>query len=137
MILQPVAGRGGSSGEAIPAVCSASESVGDVVYVSGDFVGGIAQVRKVDIDDAAKRMVIGVIESKSGLDCVVRRSGRIDSVYAGLTPGSPLFVNSSARLTHVVPARPLSGSRLAQSVGVTLSSTTVLVELFTPIILTA
>lgn len=137
MILRPVGGgvtRGITS--TFKAYCSVSESVGDVVRISGNKIGNYYQVSKVDIDnsDLVISIAVGVISEKlSDTVCTVTRLGILSGVYTGLAYGRLVFVGTDSRLTIIRPSDPLIGYRMVQVVGHTLSSSDIFVQINNPI----
>jgi hypothetical protein len=116
------------------AQCSAAESAGDVVYVSGE-VGGVPQVRTLDIDSDSKRDAVGMVIEKNGTECVVQRAGLVEGIYSGLTPGGRLWIDTAGRLDHTRPSRPSSGDRLLQSGGIALGAVNVQFVLMAPVLI--
>lgn len=115
------------------AECAALDEVGDVVYISGDEVGGLLQVAKINIDVSPAQHSIGVIVLKmTSTRCFVQLGGELRGVYSGLTPGRRLFVDECSRLSHVVPNSPSVGVRLLQAMGTALTSNAVLLEIQDP-----
>lgn len=128
MILQPVAGAGRGAAHIVDANCQISDAVKDVVHVSGDEVGGIYTVTKVDIaaTDAVEAIGIGVITEKlTSTTCRVQLNGPLVGVYTGLTPGRRLFVGNLGQLVEAPPL-PSSGASLIQKMGYALSSSAVM-----------
>jgi len=124
---------GSGEGE-IDANCLITDAVQDVVYITGDAVGGRIQVTKVDIDDDTKMPGIGIITSKSDdTICKVQTYGNMAGVYSGLTVRKQLWINTSSRLDTSPPADPVSGYRFIQPMGFTLASNIVLVNVSPPI----
>lgn len=84
--------------------CDAGDAVGDCVYVTGDRVGGLYQVRKADPTNAAKMPAVGIITVKqTTTTCEVAVHGLIEKVYTGLTSGRPYYVGTDGRLTLAAP----------------------------------
>ena len=114
------------------ASCSASEQVGDFVYVAGSG----PDVRKVDIDDWGKMPGVGMVISKStATSCVVQTSGEIpEDVLTGLTVSRLLYyigVDSKVALSPFV--RPLTGTRYIQAAGTAIGATRFVLRLSSPI----
>lgn len=109
------------SGFEVPANCLATDSVGDVVYIRSDSVGGVIQVTRVNILDYARMPGIGIITSKVGdTDCKILRYGILS--VTGLLPGKTYFVGSDGRLTHLRPMAPMGEKAFIQVLGVAMDS---------------
>jgi len=81
------------------AVCTVSEQVGDLVYISGPMTGDKLTVRKCDPSDQNKMPAWGMIVRKdSDTDCVVQKYGFVAGVYSGLIPGAVYWVDSAGEL---------------------------------------
>lgn len=120
----------------IRAKCLSSDSVGDAVSISGDKVAGLYQVTKTDIDNIVPSLsfAIGVISSKiTTTTCIVVISGVLPNIYIDLDMGSPVFVGVDGALTTTRPTKPLSGSRIIQLMGSTISSTDVIISPMAPV----
>lgn len=128
----------GAGQDVLPALCLATDAIGDVVYISGSKVGDYFQVTKVDIDTPTTMPSPGVIIRKdSPTQCEVQVSGIVSGVYTGMTPNKCLFVDTNARLTETVtPHRPTPGQRILLIMGQVLSATDLLIDVKSPIILT-
>jgi hypothetical protein len=101
-----------------PAICTALESVEDVVYISGNPVSGVIQVRTVDPTLRSKMPGIGIIISKSSdTDCRIKLFGVIENFYTGLTANGPLYVGIDGRLTHTPPTPTVGSSVYKQIFG--------------------
>ena len=88
----------------LDALCDPADSVGNCVYISGNPISGVEQVRTVDITDPAKMPAVGVIQSKSSpTECRVIWMGEI--TQTGLTFNKFVFVSASSTLT-TTPATP-------------------------------
>jgi hypothetical protein len=111
----------------MPANCLSTDSVGDLVYITGDSVGGIIQVSKVDITDYSKMPGVGVIISKSSsTDCIILRYGLLN--VTGLTPGSIYFVDSNSRPTLIRPVASPGVKVFVQVIGVAMDSSRLLLN---------
>lgn len=87
LISRPSTGQAGSN--AWNAGCTATEAVGDLVYVSAT-----GQVRQAIANDAAKAKVAGIITSKgTATTCVVISDG--PAAKSGLTAGKLHFLSAS------------------------------------------
>jgi hypothetical protein len=92
------------SAQYVSAICTAAESIGDVVYVSGPMVGGVVVVSKADATNETKMPGFGLIVKKpSPTQCIVQRAGRVDGVYSGLTVNQRYWVDSSGVLSSSYP----------------------------------
>jgi len=136
MRLQAAPVQTSSRAQVFAANCLASDTVGDVVYITGDKLGLFYQVTQVDIDDLTKMPAAGVIIVKgSSTECIVQYAGIIQNIYTGLTPQLSLFVGTNGRLTHTVPPHPTTGPRVHQMMGIAIATTALLLDIKSPIIL--
>lgn len=107
--------------------CQPTDSVGDCVYISSEYSGGLYQVSKADPSDYSKMPAVGVIISKaSAITCKVQFLGEMNGIYTGLTLRKPLFVGADARLTSTPPVAPVSGYAFVQNMGMAAGSTRVI-----------
>ena len=117
-------GPPGPSGVSFSATCTISESVGDLVTVTG----AGPTVSKTDIDSGQK--ADGIIVSKSSdTDCEVQASGVITVV--GVTAGVVYFVGETGQLEAGPPSVPVAGTRVFQVVGKGLDADTLLLGIST------
>lgn len=89
------------------ASCSSSDSVGDLVKVSGNMADDLVPVTKVDPLDRSKMPAVGIIIEKTMPDlAVVQMMGFVDLSpdLTGLSPGSLCYVNTDGRPTVVPPS---------------------------------
>lgn len=123
------AGPAGASGADVRnAICPSGVAVDDLVYITGDEVGGALQVDTVDIDDPAKMPALGVVLTKpTATTCTVHLRGELTGL-SGLTAGAPVFVGTNSQLTTTVPALPGSGIRHLQRMGGMISATKMLFD---------
>lgn len=138
MLLQAPSGFGVS--DTIPALCQASDAVGDAVYISGPKVGERYQVTRIDIDDVVPERIhsVGIITIKeSSTECIIQTGNLVRDIYTGLTPGATLFIGTNGRLREGPPARPSTNVRSAQRMGQVFSADTLLLQIESPIILRA
>jgi hypothetical protein len=109
----------------LPANCQATDQIGDLVYISGDSVGGVIQVTKVDITNYSKMPGVGAIVSKStSTQCRILRYGILS--VPGLIPGRTYFVGFNGT---PIPTRPVAtGGQKAfvQVLGVAMDSSRML-----------
>lgn len=94
--------------------CTATEQVGDLVYVSG-----VDTVAQADASAASTSEVVGYIVSKpSATSCIVSAEPGPVTGATGLTAGDPVYLSETAGdVTAVAPA-------IAVRVGTALSTTT-------------
>ena len=113
-----------SAPQSVLADCTATESVGDPVYISAPKAGGRWQVRQADPADDAKMPAIGFVSSKpSATTCYVQVAGDLDG-FAGLTAGQPVFA-AFGGVEQPPIAYPLAGIKSVQRLGIAVSSDTV------------
>lgn len=110
------------------AACTASESVGDLVYISGVKVGADYTVRKADITDFSKMPAVAVITYKiSATRAVIQFRGEI-TLFSGLTPGRVYWVSDTG-VPVVNPPTVTSGQRKYwQAIGVATDSDRIRLE---------
>lgn len=121
--------------EYVIADCLTTDSVGDMVRVSADAVGGVYQVTKIDIEAGAVELPVGMLVQKvTTTRGAVQVGGEVLGVYTGLIPGKQLFIGNDARLTHAVPTPPTIGVRLVHPAAHALSSSTLLLRIQNPTI---
>lgn len=114
-----------TEGFELPANCQGTDQVGDMVYVSGDSIGGIIQVSKVDITDYSKMPGVGVIVSKSSsTQCVILRYGILSVL--GLIPGKTYFVDFNGAPTATRPVATGGQKVFVQVLGVAMDSSRML-----------
>lgn len=104
------------------AVCTAGESVGDLVYVSGAKIGADYQVRKADVTDVAKMPAVAVIIQKISATRAVLQFQGETSLYTGLTPGHVYWVSDSGVPTSAPPTVTSGQRKYLQIVGVATDS---------------
>lgn len=111
----------------VSAACDVADAVGDCVYVLGDRVGGLYQVRKADPLNAAKMPAVGIITVKhTTTTCEVAISGLVEGTYAGLTAWSqPLYVGADGRLTPNTPYPTAGQTMRVQRLAVVMASNVV------------
>lgn len=104
------------------ATCTATEQVRDAVYQYG-----AGAVRQADADALATMPVCGIIKSKpTSTTCIVVMSGIITG-FTGLTADAPYFASNTPG--QITASAPSGSGDLVQSVGRSLSSTELLVDL--------
>lgn len=116
--------------------CLSSDAVGHAVRITGDEVGGLYQVTRVDIDATTSQEAVafGIIVSKqSSTTCVVQTSGVLSGVLSGLTSGKLLFVATNATLSDAPPARPSTGKRLIHAIAYALASDVAIIRPLAPV----
>lgn len=105
------------------AACQSSDSVGDLVYVSGSFSGNDYVVTKADVTQYVKMPTIAVITVKlSPTRCVIQFSGEVPGLYTGLSVGRVYFVGTDSRPTAVPPTPGLGQRLYLQSIGVAVDA---------------
>lgn len=131
LLLQVKGGPTGPQGPAgtpdlvVDATCTAAEAVDDLVYVDST-VGATPDVRKVDVDDAAKMPATGIIISKpTPTTAKVQFAGSV--TLTGLTPGL-YFVGTDSKLSTTPPGNPLAGARAIQIIGHAYSAVDLLIQ---------
>lgn len=103
--------------------CLAGDAVENAVYITGDKIGGLLQVSKVDIDDGAKMPAVGLIVSKSDpTTCKIRVGGKLQLSASSLASGNLVFVSATGTPETLPPVRPSSGTRLIQHLGKALAA---------------
>lgn len=120
-----------ASADYLTANCKPSDSVGDCVYILSDKVGQNYQVTKVDIDSGAPeaKIAIGILKSKSASNvCIVHLLSKLTGVFTGMTPGRLLYVGIDSKPTETAPLPPVTGTRVLQVIGYSISSTELFVN---------
>lgn len=129
--------RYAASPETAPAICGPTDSVGDLVYISGPKSGNDFMVSKVDNKDGSKMAAIAVIVSKSTpTNANIRFSGELKDVFTGLIPGKRYFVGNTGQPVATVPTPGSPTERLyVQCVGVATNTDTLRLDFDTSIII--
>ncbi len=97
--------------------CLITDAVGDLVYITGDPVGGLLQVTKGDPNVAGKHPVVAVIVEKiTDTECTVQFDGRTPDIYVGLTSGELYWLGA----TGVPSLSPVSAA--PQAIGIAVSA---------------
>ena len=105
------------------AVCLSTDVVGDLVYISGNIVGGDYQVQKIDPTTGAKMPAIGVIVAKlTPTRAVVQREGAVKGVYTGLVAGKVYFAGANSQPSVTCPTPGYGGAMYVQPIGIALDS---------------
>ncbi len=105
--------------------CTVAESVLDAVFES---VAGT--VRKANASSTVKMPCVGVIVNKpTPTTCIIARSGEVTG-FVGLTVDVPYFVGLTDGT--IATTIPTGAGRVAQRVGYSKTSTTLVIELGTP-----
>jgi hypothetical protein len=105
----------------LPAICQPTDQVGDLVHISGDSLGGVIQVTKVDITDYSKMPGVGAIIGKSSpTQCKILRYGILS--VTGLVPGKIYFVDFDGTPTPIRPVAVGNQKVLIQVIGVAIDS---------------
>lgn len=115
------------------AITPSSVAAGDVVYISGDAVGGLHQVDKVDIFTTTKMAAVGVVTQKlTSTTGIVMCAGEVSGLYTGLTPNAILFPDASSRLSETAPGSPAVGIVNVQPMAHVLTSDTIFIRVEVP-----
>ena len=115
------------------ASCGAAVGVGEVIYLTGNIVGGLPEVDTVNIDANGENPGIGVVlKKRTTTICIIQVSGIIRNIYSGLTPGEFLFVAPGGSITGSTPSAPSAGRRAIQHVGSVLQTGEVLLDIRDP-----
>lgn len=131
---------GSATRSILEANCQATDAVGNAVRITGDIVGDKYQVTKVNIDSIPTMPAIGIIIDKpspTSTSCIVQVSGVVRNIYTGMTYHKRLFIDTNGKLIEGPPARPTTGFRAAQVMGVVLDADALLLNVESPIILRA
>jgi hypothetical protein len=103
-------------------ICQASDSVGDLVRISGPVVGRVYAVTKADPSDATKMPAIGtVIQKFTATTCLIQKTGLLSlSGLPALMTGHLVFVGLDGKPTTTRPFPGASGTGFAivQAVGI-------------------
>ena len=84
--------------------CSASDTVGQVMYITGDKSGEKWRVAAADPTDRSKMPGLGILISKStSTSGVLQFFGEISLVFTGLTPNAKYFVGSGGNISLTPP----------------------------------
>ena len=99
--------------------CTATEAVGDAVYISGPWVGGLPPVRRADSASWDTMPAVGIIISKpTHTTCYVQQAGILpDGVVGGLTRGKTYKVGTAGALVVSAPLPGVNGYALVQFLG--------------------
>jgi len=129
-------GSGVTPGDAtvtFTALTPSSVAAGDVVYISGDAVGGLHQVDKVDITTTIKMPAVGVVTQKlTSTTGIVMCAGEISGLYTGLTPNAILWPDATAKLSETAPGPPGVGLVNVQPMAHVLTSDTIFLRVQVP-----
>lgn len=102
--------------------CLSTDVVGNLVYITGNSIGGIDQVTKCDVTIFSSMPAIGIIVLKNNATtCLVQTFG--DLSLSGLTPGKRYFVGSDSNISATPPVPAPSTQNFVQVVGVASDST--------------
>jgi hypothetical protein len=127
----------GSAKQVLPALCLVTDNVGDAIYVHGPRIGTYFQVTRLNIDDMVSVPSLGIIIQKiDTTHCLVQLRGLVSGIYTGLTPNQQLFVDTTGRLTHLIPPAPTPsiGKRCIQTMGYALDVAVFYLDPKSPII---
>lgn len=107
----------------VSAICAPTDSVGDIVYISGNVVGNDYQITKVDPTLGAKMPGVGVITAKiTSTRAVIQFEGFVKNVYTGLLAGKTYFVGTNSKPTNVCPTPGIGGAMYVQPIGVAVDA---------------
>lgn len=124
-------------GSQFSASCTASETVGDFVFVSGGLVAGLPAVRTVDPLVVAKMPTFGVIVNKTTATiCTIQTSGVAASIASGLAPGAVHWLGLDGRAATTGPTAGAGSFAYKQRIGIAVSPTDVLLSFGEPYKLT-
>jgi len=124
--------------ERVVADCLISDSVGDMVRISSDAIGGVYQVTKINIVSFPTELPLGMVIAKlTATRCVVQVGGEVVGIYTGLTPGRQLFIDEVGKLSHVVPTHPGSGVKSVHPAAQALSADALFLRIQQPSIIRA
>lgn len=116
-----------SKDDYVEADCLATDAVGDFVILTGDAVSGFIQVTKIDVTSASQR-AFGMIRSKETVTrCTIQMTGIVS--LAGLTPGGRYWIGTNGQVTNTLPVPGVGQTVLAQTAGIAISSTKLLLNL--------
>ncbi len=102
----------------VPASCTPTDAVGDLVFVAGPAMGGVMQVSRIDIANVAKMPAVGIIAAKpTPTSCRVVLAGVVRAT--GLTAGARYFAGAGGQPTPVRPV-PGVGGCFIQPIGVAI-----------------
>jgi hypothetical protein len=104
------------------AICLAGDSIGDLVYVTGNIVTGDYQVSKADPNNNKMPAIAVIIYKITATKAVIQFEGSVKNVYTGLTPGKTYFVDSNSQPTLIPPSPALLGKTYIQPIGVAVDS---------------
>lgn len=120
-------GGGGGSAETVESefTCTATETVGDVVYIFGS-----NDVRQADATAlSTSAATVGIIISKpTATTCVVVTDGEA-AVFGGLTPGAIYYVAKGS--PGDITATPITAPGIVKAVGKAKNATTLQVDIDT------
>lgn len=111
----------------VEAICKNTDEVQDCVRIDSAKVGNLYEVEAVDID-VDNDPAVGIIIAKSSPTlCTVQLFGIVTGVYTALTPGRTYLVGTDSKLATTL-ARPASGFRWVQQMGVALDTDELLLK---------
>lgn len=118
-----------AKGRYFEANCLATDSLMDMVRITGPSVGGVFQVTKVDVTSKTKMPAVGIIVQKpTPTTCLVQVRGEVITPFA-LAPGGRYFVGANSQPSlPPVPAPAVDGISLVQWIGVAIDSNRLLLE---------
>ncbi len=99
-------------------LCTAVETIGKMVYVSGPKVGSAVPVRLAEPEDGDKMPSIGVVVYKfSATECLVQQSGQVSGIFSGLEEGKTYKVGTSGSIQRLAPVAGVGGYAWVQFIG--------------------
>lgn len=114
----------------VPANCLITDSVNDLVGISGPTVMGVYQVEKANVGALAEMPAIGVIIDKpTATTCIVQLFGEVKGIYTSLVPGAVYFVGTNSKPSAVPPTPTLMKPRVyLQPIGVALDTNVLMLQ---------
>lgn len=104
------------------AVCSVTDNVGDLVYITGDLIGPDYQVARVDPLNEKMPAVAVIVSKISAARAVIQFDGNVKGIYNTLVAGKTYFASELGRPSLTPPAPTLGGKAYVQPIGVAVDS---------------
>lgn len=108
--------------------CPIGVSLRDVVYLTGDLT-----VDKADNSAIATTPIVGIVIDKPTNTTATLVFFGIVTGFTGLTPGTDVFLGTNGGI--IVPPLPTTSGTVIQKIGQVVSSTTLLLDPDTPVVL--